>query len=185
MLKEWRKFRGWKVLEYFLSRPNSRIHIKGISRELSISPLTAETYLKLYAEEGILDSERTANSIQFRLNNDDYLTKRLKCTWFLMLLKESGFIKKFINENPEISVVSLFGAYASGEYTEHSDVDLFVITQQRKLRTVSISRMESELRKTTEITRFSIGEWRKMKKSKNSFVESFMKNNLILYGELP
>ncbi|MDE1828680.1 MAG: hypothetical protein KGH65_05975, partial [Candidatus Micrarchaeota archaeon] len=57
LIKEWDKFKGWSVLEFFLTN-YSKIHLKGLARKLGISPRTAQIYLGLYEKEGILQSER-------------------------------------------------------------------------------------------------------------------------------
>lgn len=89
MLSEWRKFRGWAVLEFFLSQPSAQVHIKQLARELDISPQTANYYLRLYEAEGLLVSEPVGNLVRFRLDNSLPLARELKRSYACMLLHES------------------------------------------------------------------------------------------------
>ena len=34
MIREWNKFKGWSVLEYFLLYPNTKIHINELKRKI-------------------------------------------------------------------------------------------------------------------------------------------------------
>lgn len=88
MLSEWRKFKGWCVLEFFLSKPENKIHIKRLARELNISPQTSNRYLRLYEAEGLLRSETAGNVVQFYLNNEHPMVKDLKRLYLDMQMHE-------------------------------------------------------------------------------------------------
>ncbi len=182
MLKEWRKFKGWETLEFFLKNPNSKIHIKGLARTLKISPQTSERYLNLYKKQGILKEEKVANSRLFSLNNEDFLVKELKKTWFLLTLKQSGFIKKLLEKNKDITTLAVYGAYASGEFTEHSDIDVLVVTQQKKVDMDAFRKLEEDADKKVDVTKLTLGEWRNLVKKGDSFAGSVLRNNILLEG---
>lgn len=182
MLREWRKFAGWKILCYFLSNPNVKIHIKGVARELKVGSNTAAVYCKLYEKNGILKSERVANTIRFCLNNDDAVVKALKKFWFLALMREKKVVEKFLEKNKGIVCVVLYGAHASGEYSSESDVDILVLSQVEKIDITPFSDFGSEIGKNVEIVKFTVGKWRNLVKGKDSFAESVLKNNVLLWG---
>lgn len=179
MLTEWRKFKGWLVLEYFLKNPTDRIHIKHLSRILKISPRTAEVYLKLYRDKGILKSERIGNILRFYLNNENPLVKSLKRTYFLMVL--NGFdIERFLKENGIISFC-IYGSFASGEYSEESDIDILIISPRKKIDLRELKFLEEVFDAELDIQIFTPGEWRKISKINKEFYEE-VKSNYIVYG---
>jgi DNA-binding transcriptional MerR regulator len=99
MLSEWRKFKGWCVLEFFLSKPESKIHIKRLARELNISPQTSNRYLRLYEAEGLLRSETAGNVVQFYLDNEHPLLKDLKRLYFDMRMREGKSMKEALQSD--------------------------------------------------------------------------------------
>lgn len=177
----WGKFAGWKVIETFLERPNTRTHIKGLAQSLKISPNTAQIYMNLYENSGVLISERIANSRQFSLNNEDFLAVAMKRLWILLQLKDIGFAKKMAKSNTSMSTLVIFGAFAKGDFTDHSDIDILVISQG-SVNDEPIKEMEKRLGRQADVTKMSASEWRQMVKSQNKFAVSVMRNHAILWG---
>ena len=99
MLYGWNKFKGWVVLEYFLES-NKKIHVNGLAKDLKISPSTAQAYLSEYEKEGILEREKTANIITYKLNE----------TPFTLELKKLYIISKILS-----FAFRLFGNIFAGE----------------------------------------------------------------------
>lgn len=178
LLESWRKFKGWKVIEFFL-KEQEKIHVKGLARRLKISPRTAQTYLKIYYNEGILEKEAIGNMLFYRLNNT-FVTLELKKAYFLMLIHND--IENFIKDNPNISSLILYGSHADGSYDKSSDVDLLIISQTKKLDNKNLRSLEEKVGKEVTTETFSIGETRKMSREGNNFYLSVLKNNVLLYG---
>ena len=181
MFKEWDKFRGWTVLGYFLSRPDSRMHIRGVAKALGVSPRTAEHYCKYYASEGVLEAEKVANSTQFGLVNGDFLVQSLKAASSLSLLRQSGFPRKFAKSNSAVSL-ALYGSHASGRYSEKSDVDLLCISGRKELDQTLLREVEALFSAQVGLTVYSLGEWRKLKLSSDSFYNSVKASHVLLWG---
>lgn len=182
MLKEWARFGGWKVLGFFLRKPNTKIHIKGLSRELKISSSTAFRYLNLYANYGMLERERVANTSVFSLKNDDSLVRRLKTVWALMAIRDSRLVEDVIKENPFVSSIVLCGAYATGEYTEQSDFDFVLITQQKRVNLDAFVAFGGKLGKEVDVTRFTPSKWSGLKKKGDEFAINVIEAHTVLWG---
>ncbi len=178
ILKEWQKFKGWSVLEFFLSR-GARVHLKGLARELKISPRTAQHYLNLYAEEGLLVREPIGNMLLYSLA-DNAVAKELKRAYFLLLSQK--YVKEFVNANESVNSVVLYGSYASGEYDKSSDVDLLIISQSKNLDMRPFKKLESAAGAEVKIEVISIGGWREIGRKGNHFYNSVSRNNIVLYG---
>jgi uncharacterized protein len=181
LLREWRRFKGWHVLEFFLSG-GRRIHIKGLAKELKISPRTAQTYLWLYQNEGILDNERLGNLSLYSLSSRP-LSMELKRTYLLMRIHK--LVEQLVKDNKSIVSLVLYGSSARGDYDEHSDIDLLVVSNTKDLDLDIIKRIESSLDKEVKLEILSLGELRKLAEKHDDFYLSVMKNNIILYGVLP
>lgn len=177
IIKEWKKFRGWQVLEFFL-KTGEEIYVKKLAKELKISPQTANYYLKFYKKEGILKERKQGNLLLYSLT-DNCLTRHLKIFYILNFLYP--FALKFCREN-KITTLVLYGSHASGTYDKNSDIDLLVISQQKNLRLDEVKKLEREISKEVKIQIFSIGEWRLFKRRKDKFALSVLKNHILLYG---
>ncbi len=177
LVEEWRKFKGWEVLEFFL-KTGREIHVKKLARELKISPQTANYYLKYYKRAGVLRERKEANLLLYSLL-DNALTRQLKIFYIIDLVYP--FIIKFANKN-NITSIFLYGSHALGTYDEKSDIDLLIISQQRKLDIGELKKLEKKIRKEVKIQVFSLGEWRNLKRKDNSFVKSVLSKQILLYG---
>ena len=178
MLKEWRKFRGYRVLEFFI-RTNERIHIKGLVRRLKISPRTAQMYLNLYEKEGLLERERLGNLSIYRLKTTP-LTREIKKVYFLLHFFPE--VKNIVKDNPDIITIALYGSHASGEYDQTSDIDLLILSQKKTLNLESVKNIERKMKKEVRIQVLSIGEWKTLLKKCDLFALSILRNHIILHG---
>jgi predicted nucleotidyltransferase len=181
ILREWRKFKGWAVLEAFLL-DGRRTYLKELSRTLAISPRTAQTYLKLYEMEGVLEKEKIGNTIVYTLESNA-ITKELKKTY--LLLRIAPYIKRFLSDNPQIVSLALYGSAARGEYDVHSDIDLLAISASRAVGLSEINRLEKELGMEVRLEIVSVGEWRRLAAKKDSFYSSVTNSSITLHGALP
>jgi len=181
MLLQWRKFKGWSVLEYFLSNPESGIHIKGLARELDVSPQTSNSYLRLYENENILDSEPIGNLVQFRLNNRNPFVRELKRMYIQIRLHESSFIENFVQDNPGISHIFLYGAYASGDFLGNDDIDFLVISKNRKINHSAVKKTEKSLGKEFHVKTYTTGEWQELVNKDDELIKSVLSSHIMLY----
>ncbi|PIN98165.1 MAG: hypothetical protein COT90_05560 [Candidatus Diapherotrites archaeon CG10_big_fil_rev_8_21_14_0_10_31_34] len=178
MLFNWSKFRGWKILEFFLEY-NQKIHVKGLAKKLQVSSGTAQKYLLEYEKQGVLEKEKTANVLSYSLKETP-LTLELKKTFFLSIIMP--FIEEFRKENPFASSLVLYGSHAKGTFDKKSDIDLIAISQTKKIKLNSIKKIEEKTSKEARIQVFTLAEWRKQ--SKEDFGLAVSKNNVFLIGEL-
>lgn len=177
IIEEWKKFKGWCVLEFFL-RTGKEIYVKKLSRELRISPYTANYYLKFYKKARILEERREGNLLLYSLA-DNCLTRQLKIFYILDFLYP--FALKFCKENI-VTSLALYGSHASGTYDNKSDIDLLVISQQKNLNLDEIKKLEKNTNKEAKVQVFTIGKWRNLKRKRDKFVLSVLKNHVLLCG---
>ena len=178
MLKEFEKYQGMNVLKYFLENPNLEIHIKELARKLKISPATSKKFCDLFNKKKFLIKEKKGNSIFFRLDNKSNYIKLLKKTYSLLKIKEN--IEE-INKDG-IKTIAVYGSYASGEYSNNSDLDLIIITRKKELNFKNIQKLQDKLKIEINITKMTYFEWEELKKEKNSFAKEILLNHFIVYG---
>ena len=175
--EEWKKFKGWYVLEYFL-KTQKEVYVKELSRILNVSPGTANYYLRFYRNKGILNERKKGNLLLYSLT-DNVLTRQLKI--FYILDRMYPFVLEFFKQNSITSII-LYGSAASGIYDIHSDVDILIISQQKELNLQIIKDLEEKLNREVKIHVFSLGEWRRLKKKRNKFALSVLNNHILLKG---
>jgi len=179
MFRGWKKFRGWAVMEYFMKNPQTKIHVKGLSAALKISPRTSQTYLMEYEKAGILRKEVAGNVHQFSLENGNPLARALKRAYVVSKVMESGFIDDI---RGRALAAALYGSCASGDYAEDSDIDILVITDN-DVPAKAVRNLESLTGMEAGITRMGMAEWKRKKESGDPFAQSVVRNNVVLLGE--
>ncbi len=179
-LQDWQKFRGWAVLSFFLEYPEKQTHINGLAKQLKISPRTANIYLKLYHSAGLLEKEKAANAVFFRLK-DNALSRQIKAFFSVAKIFESGFIEIAAKEM-RFNTIALFGSYAKGTNDSNSDIDLLIISNERKLPQKAHDALKKVFTGEINAIAMPLPQWRQKLKEKNGFAESVLKNHIILAG---
>lgn len=179
-LQDWQKFKGWAVLSFFLDCPEKQAYIKGLAKQLKISPRTANVYLELYHSASLLEKEKVANAVFFRLG-DNALTKQLKVFFSVAKIFESGFIG-IIAEEMRFNTLALFGSYAKGINDSNSDLDLFIISDGKKLPQKASDALKKAFPAELNAVIVPLPKWRQMLKEENGFAKSVLRNHIILAG---
>lgn len=115
-----------KVLLWFFAYPTREIGLNDLSETLKISKTTAHKIVGQLVKEGFLKKEVLGKIWRISCNQDHVYNYSKKIAYHLMLIYESGLIKKVkkIIQNPR--AIILFGSYRKGDDTEKSDIDLAV-----------------------------------------------------------
>ena len=183
MIDQWNKFKGWSVLEFFLLKPNTKIHINELARQLKVSNRTAMIFCSEYHEEGIFSKENVGNVHQYFLNENDSRAKTLKKFMGPYLVSDQTHLRPFLEKNKNILSVSIYGSFASGEYGDRSDLDIFVLTSmETKLKTEDFSSIELKLGREVPTTAISLAKWRAMERKKDNFFLSIKRNSILVWG---
>jgi len=181
MLQEFRKFRGWVILEFFLTHPSTKIHLKELVRTLRVSPRTALIYLKIFRDDKILTEERVGNLTIFSLNNESPSVMSLKKAHFLLTLNELGFPDAFLEKNPGVVSFALYGSYADGSNDEKSDIDFLVIKRGEADKS-PFRRVEERTKRDVLVTCMSPAELRRRAEERDPFYLNLIKNHVLISG---
>lgn len=140
MLKNYNKY---KVLKFFLFNPTESFRIRELSRKIKLAPLSVMNYLKELEKEGLITIQKKEDIPFYRAQRDSADFKRYQKISIQYELYASGLIDFLWNEtNPEAIV--LYGSYSKGDAIESSDIDLFLVCQEKK---IDISTYEKKIGK--------------------------------------
>ncbi|RKX39229.1 MAG: nucleotidyltransferase domain-containing protein, partial [Thermotogae bacterium] len=114
----------------------------------------------------------------FETNNDNFRVREMKRTYFINLLAEVN-IENIVEECASIAI---YGSHASGNYDEKSDVDILIIGEEQHVKRDVIVKIMEKIGKEFQLNVIPIIKWEKMKKNKDPFVESILRNHILIKG---
>lgn len=141
-----------KITELIFKSPEKWTHIREIARKLRISPETARKTLSRLKKKGIVEERRQANTLQFRANLESESYKQEKIIFNLRAVYDSNIITS-LNSHYRPKAIVLFGSYARGEDTSTSDIDIGVVTNNKKRP--DLRSFEKKLSRRIELSLFT------------------------------
>lgn len=178
MLSVFRKFVGFKILEYFLSHPTEQTYLKELAKKIQVSPRSVKLYCDLFEKEGIIKRIVRGNLHLFSTNNDNFRVREMKRAYFINLLTEMNI--ESIAEG--CTSIALYGSHASGNYDEQSDIDILVIGEEEHVRRDILVKIMEDVGKEIQITTIPFYKWEKMKENRDPFAESIIRNHILIKG---
>lgn len=182
-----------RIVAFFLANAGESFGIRELSRKMSIDYKMIHTAVQKLSKKGILIKKRQANLDLCFLNIKGdpslvYYGELLRANSFLQAHKEIASFFNAVREKVKTIFYSLivFGSFAKGTETAHSDLDLLIIAQSRKFgeEIERVITSEAILLKTkvhviilTE-TDFITG----LKEKKPNISTEVLKNHLIITG---
>jgi|SRR3989338_86409 len=133
--------------EYFFIKPNAKLRVREIERNLKLPLPSVIRYCRELEKEGILATVKTGNVTFYTASrSEEYLLE--KKLYNVKQLYESGLVEylKIELNNPAIV---LFGSFSKGEDTEESDIDLYIETPSKKR--VNIEKFENILKRSIQV----------------------------------
>lgn len=168
----------FKALEFFIQNPYREIYLREFSRELKISPNSAQRFLDLFLREEFIREEKRANLRYFKANVDNIVFRFIKKTYSIDKLKKSGLINHL---KDKFSNAILFGSVAKGLDEEDSDIDLVCIGKNK----INFIEYEEKLEKRLNIHFFTRAEWKMQKRKNKAFYYDIIMDGINLVGEIP
>jgi len=130
-----------KVLEFFFANSMKEFHEREIVRNANISKGSANKILRHLADLSLLQREKKGRMAFYKLNTRDPVVKHLKILNNLWTLRE--FVEK---SRKSAKKIILFGSCAEGTDVRESDIDVLILTGEKKpvKETVSIFNQSNE-----------------------------------------
>lgn len=173
-------FRQVDVLGPFFDKPGEEFHLRQLSRMLKTSPPTVKSKLENPVKAGILAKKNIRNAVVYSPNLDSLDFKRRLSEYNILKLRGSGLLD-FIGQKLTLPCVVLFGSWGKGENRTGSDIDLFIMTEDRMK--LDLSQFEKKLGAEIQLFVHSKKEVDDMKKSSPELLNNII-NGKILTGFL-
>jgi len=155
-----------RVLEFFFAHPAAEFHEREVLRRVKISKGSANKILRQLAALALLIRAEKGRMVFYRLNADDPFVKQMKVfvnIWILRLfvqgLKESA--RRII----------LFGSCAEGTDVAESDIDILIITDEKKLAQNGVSAFNGKSERPIAPIIVSMEEFARMRKKDKPLFE--------------
>ncbi len=168
-----------KILRIFFDDPSPKgigFQLREISRKVAIATTSVKRYLTELEKENLIikTKHRIYGYPVYYANRDNEDFKFFKKLDTIIKIKESGLLEH-LAEKCMPDVVILFGSASQGEDLKESDLDLFVMSKEKKL---NLEKFEKELNR--RINLFLKEDFNKLSKElRNNII-----NGVILKGYL-
>jgi predicted nucleotidyltransferase len=176
------EYAGQKVLNLFFGEPYKEYHLRGVAKECKVSPMTAKTQLDKMIKEKLVEKSRKANLSLFRANTKNRVFQLLKTTHSLEKINKNRLIEWLEKELKPSSIV-LFGSTARGEDSKESDIDLLIISKNKKQ--LELANFEKKFKREINYTIYNLSEWKQKAVEDKPFYQRILVEGIPLKGELP
>jgi predicted nucleotidyltransferase len=166
-----------KIIKLLADYPEREFYAQEIARIVKCSKASASGILKLLTKKKIAFRKVRGHMKFYQINQRSPRVKKLKIDWVLekinsLLPKLEKFSKKII----------LFGSASRGEQTHDSDIDLFIISDDKDNIRAALNKISRELRVKAIVK--TAGEWSEMEIKEPEFYRE-IKSGITLYEYVP
>ena len=167
-------YNRYKLLKVFLDSPTEVFRLRELSKLSRISPLSVMNYLKEFEKESLISRFKKREIPFYQAVRDNEKFILYKKISIIYELNDCGLVDKLWNSlSPDVIV--LYGSYSKGEFTEESDIDIFIIGEEKK---IDLSKLDEKLDKKIHLI-FESNIKNIPKELKNNII-----NGIILKGYL-
>ncbi len=122
-------YNRWRVLQIFFDDPDGGFTLRGISKAINLAPKSVKQYIdSLSKEKLVIKTEGVSYPAYKATKNEKFRFYKKMDTIFR--LEESGLLD-FLSEKCSDMLI-LFGSASRGEDTKGSDIDIFVLSQEKE-----------------------------------------------------
>ena len=159
---------GMQLLSYLARNPGRELYQREIARETGISIGAVNQYLKGFLKMRIVSRKKRGRMFFYSLNMDNPVVRQFKV--FLTVVDLSPLVER-VKERSE--KIILFGSCSDGTDVEESDIDLFILSEDRKEVRKELNKTKPKRRLSPVI--FNSNEFVRLKKEDQPFYDRIMK----------
>ena len=161
-----------EILKILTLNPESTFNINELSRRTGFSIRGVEKELKNLLTGGILKREVSGNQHRYQLDLLCQIYQEIKA----IITKTVGLAElvkqALISVEKKIERAFIYGSFASGDYGNESDVDLFVVTELSGLKLAELlGEVQNEIGRSINVSQFTADEFNKRKEQNDHFLK--------------
>jgi predicted nucleotidyltransferase len=171
-----------KVCAKVFETPGKEFHIRSLARQTGLNPNTIINITNKLEKEGMLKEtkDKETNRVLIKADTENKLYRLKKREYNIQKIAKSGLVE-FLEEKLAYPTIILFGSYAKAESHEHSDIDLFIITKEKK--EPDTTKYARALGANIQLFVHTKSEFDRMKKTSPELINNVL-NGVILSGFL-
>jgi len=168
------------LFQLYFTNPEGSYYLRELERMFDIPVSILRKELIRLEEEGVFISEKKGNLLYYRLDKEYPLFEELK-NIVRKTIGIEGLLKDAIGDIEGIAAAFIYGSFAKGKEKSASDVDLCVIGSIDEDKLISkISAIEISVKREINYTLFTMGEFKKKKRSKDGFIQELIDSKKIM-----
>lgn len=115
-----------RILALLFDRPERRMHLRGISREIGVSAGTTARELERLVDAGIVNRSAEGRQVYFQAAVDSPLFEAIR-TIVRRTIAAPDVLRRNLAGLDGVQRAFIYGSYARGEVAATSDVDLMIV----------------------------------------------------------
>jgi predicted nucleotidyltransferase len=175
-----------ELLKILALNPESTFNINELSRRTGFSIRGVEKELKNLLTGGILRREVSGNQHLYQLDQLCPIYQEIKA----IITKTVGLTalvkQALISVEKKIERAFIYGSFASGNYGNESDVDLFVVTELSGLKLAELlGEVQNEIGRSINVSQFTADEFNQRKEQNDHFLKRVLEGPKInIFGHI-
>jgi predicted nucleotidyltransferase len=175
-----------EILSVLALNPESSFNINELSRITGFSLRGVDRELKNLLSGGLLSREISGNQHRYQLDPACPIVKEVKG----IIAKTVGIadaMKRGLTQLSDgIHLAFIYGSFASGDYRNESDIDLFIVSDISGIELAKIlAPLQEELGRSINTSQFSTLEYQQRKDRGDHFVKRVLEGpKIVLFGSL-
>jgi predicted nucleotidyltransferase len=175
-----------ELLKILALNPESTFNINELSRRTGFSLRGVEKELKNLLTGGILRREVSGNQHLYQLDQLCPIYQEIKA----IITKTVGLTalvkQALISVEKKIERAFIYGSFASGDYGNESDVDLFVVTELSGLKLAELlGEVQNEIGRSINVSQFTADEFNQRKEQNDHFLKRVLEGPKIhIFGHI-
>lgn len=173
----------FQILELFMGNYLQEVHGRSLVGKIGLSQKAIALTLDELEKLNILKSRKTGNMKYFRLN---LLNTEIRDLFKITeLIRKMNFFQKhrkiahLFRKEDKDKIIGIFGSYAQGTAKKDSDLDLFIIGNNKKEK---YSQSGKILGLEISLKFFSEKELVQLLQEKNFLIKEIIQNHLLIFG---